>query len=51
MELDDGQQINDVFSDTEVKRLDAVWELFTNECTFLTDHLMVMKHVSTACII
>lgn len=30
----------------EVKRLDAIWELFISECTFLIDHLMVLKHVS-----
>jgi len=33
-------------SETERKRREAVWELFTCECNFLIDHLMVLKHVS-----
>ena len=32
-------------SDTERKRREVVWELFTSECVFLIDHLMVLKHV------
>lgn len=32
-------------SDTEMSRRHAVWELFTNECQFLVDRLMVLKHV------
>lgn len=32
--------------ETERKRREAVWELFTSECVFLVDHLMVLKHVS-----
>lgn len=31
-------------SETERKRREAVWELFTCECNFLIDHLMVLKH-------
>ncbi|KAF6022586.1 PLEKHG7 [Bugula neritina] len=31
-------------SEQEKSRRDAVWEIFTNECTFLVDHLMVLKH-------
>ena len=34
-------------SDAERTRRDAIWEIFTNECTFLVDHLMVLKHVSS----
>lgn len=30
--------------DTERKRREAIWELFTSECVFLIDHLMVLKH-------
>ena len=33
--------------DAERTRRDAIWEIFTNECTFLVDHLMVLKHVSS----
>ena len=33
-------------SSSEMSRRHAVWEIFTNECTFLLDHLMVLKHVS-----
>lgn len=33
-------------SDSERKRREAIWELFTSECVFLIDHLMVLKHVS-----
>ena len=29
----------------EVKRREAVWELFTSECVFLVDYLMVLKNV------
>ena len=29
----------------EVKRREAVWELFTTECVYLVDYLMVLKHV------
>lgn len=32
--------------DSERKRREAIWELFTSECVFLIDHLMVLKHVS-----
>ncbi|XP_064605260.1 pleckstrin homology domain-containing family G member 7-like isoform X2 [Liolophura sinensis] len=28
----------------ELKRREAVWELFKSECVFLIDHLMVLKH-------
>ena len=31
----------------EVKRREAVWDLFQSEIVFLVDHLMVLKHVST----
>lgn len=31
----------------ETKRREAVWDLFQSECTFLYDHLMVLKNVST----
>ncbi|XP_067932490.1 pleckstrin homology domain-containing family G member 6-like [Watersipora subatra] len=31
-------------SDKERKRRDAVWEIYTNECTFLVDQLMVLRH-------
>ncbi|VDI78562.1 Hypothetical predicted protein [Mytilus galloprovincialis] len=31
-------------SETERKRREAIWELFTCECNFLIDHLMVLKH-------
>ena len=30
----------------EVKRREAVWDLFQSECAFLYDHLMVLKNVS-----
>ncbi|XP_061195198.1 pleckstrin homology domain-containing family G member 7-like [Saccostrea echinata] len=30
--------------DIERKRREAIWELFTSECVFLIDHLMVLKH-------
>lgn len=30
----------------ETKRREAVWDLFQSECTFLYDHLMVLKNVS-----
>lgn len=33
-------------SGSERKRREAVWELFTSQCVFLFDHLMVLKHVS-----
>lgn len=32
--------------DSERKRREAIWELFTSECVFLIDHLMVLKHAS-----
>jgi len=32
-------------SGSERKRREAVWELFTSQCVFLFDHLMVLKHV------
>ena len=32
--------------ENEIKRREAVWELFKSECVFLLDHLMVLKHVS-----
>ena len=32
-------------SSNEMKRREAVWELFQAECVFLIDHLMVLKHV------
>lgn len=35
-------------SPSELKRREAVWELFKSECVFLIDHLMVLKHVSFA---
>lgn len=31
----------------EMKRREAVWELFKSEVIFLVDHLMVLKHVCT----
>ncbi|XP_063422265.1 pleckstrin homology domain-containing family G member 7-like isoform X1 [Mytilus trossulus] len=31
-------------TETERKRREAIWELFTCECNFLIDHLMVLKH-------
>ena len=37
----------DSFSRNEVKRIEAVWDLFQSETAFLLDHLMVLKHVST----
>ena len=40
----DGELIH--ISETERKRREAVWELFTSECVFLVDHIMVLKHVS-----
>ena len=30
----------------EVKRREAVWDLFQSELVFLIDHLMVLKNVS-----
>ena len=35
-----------VINDVEQSRRYAVWEMFTQECTFLIDQLMVLKHVS-----
>ncbi|VDQ13958.1 unnamed protein product [Trichobilharzia regenti] len=32
--------------DREVRRREAVWELFKSELTFFIDHLMVLKNVS-----
>ena len=32
----------------EIKRRDAVWDLFQSEIAFLVDHLMVLKHVRFA---
>ena len=34
-----------MLSEREKKRREVVWELFQSECVFLTDHLMVLKHV------
>ncbi|XP_069141912.1 pleckstrin homology domain-containing family G member 7-like isoform X1 [Argopecten irradians] len=31
-------------AESERKRREAVWELFTSECVFLIDHLMALKH-------
>ena len=42
----DGDKLTDILSNTEMKRLDAVWELFINEIVFLSEQLMVLKHVS-----
>lgn len=28
------------------KKKEAIWELFTTECTYLLDHLLVLKMVS-----
>jgi hypothetical protein len=33
-------------SRAEVKRREAVWDLFQSELVFLIDHLMVLKNVS-----
>jgi len=35
-----------VITEQEKSRRNAVWEIFTNECTFLVDHIMVLKNVS-----
>lgn len=43
---DKGQPIEGL-PESERKRREAVWELFTSECVFLVDHLMVLKHVGT----
>ncbi|ELT96068.1 hypothetical protein CAPTEDRAFT_140689, partial [Capitella teleta] len=40
---DKGQPIEGL-PESERKRREAVWELFTSECVFLVDHLMVLKH-------
>lgn len=45
-ERDNNQGSLDSLSAKEIKRRDAIWELFISECTFLIDHLMVLKHVS-----
>ncbi|XP_035193188.1 pleckstrin homology domain-containing family G member 7 [Oxyura jamaicensis] len=35
----------DVNSRLEVKKEEAVWELFTSECTYFLDHLLVLKMI------
>ncbi|KAM9203162.1 pleckstrin homology domain-containing family G member 7 [Mergus octosetaceus] len=35
----------DVNSQLEVKKEEAVWELFTSECTYFLDHLLVLKMI------
>jgi len=40
----DGESFH--ISESERKRRESVWELFTSECVFLVDHIMVLKHVS-----
>ncbi|XP_033118203.1 pleckstrin homology domain-containing family G member 7-like [Anneissia japonica] len=32
-------------SDAEIKRRDHVWEVFTSECSYLVDHLLVLRDV------
>ena len=39
------QMTPETVSGSERKRREAVWELFTSQCVFLFDHLMVLKHV------
>ena len=35
-----------IVSKSEIKRREAVWDLFQSEIAFLIDHLMVLKNVS-----
>ena len=35
-----------IVSKSEIKRREAVWDLFQSEVAFLVDHLMVLKNVS-----
>ncbi|XP_064512970.1 pleckstrin homology domain-containing family G member 7 [Pseudopipra pipra] len=46
-EFINGQQTEqkDVDSRLEVKKEAAVWELFTSECTYFLDHLLVLKMI------
>ncbi|CAH8495114.1 unnamed protein product [Schistosoma turkestanicum] len=43
-QLDKSGNSEEVMSDREVRRREAVWELFKSELTFFTDHLMVLKN-------
>lgn len=37
----------DVNNRLEMKKEAAVWELFTSECTYFLDHLLVLKMVTS----
>lgn len=35
--------------EAEIKRREAIWEMFQSELVLLLDHLLVLKHVSSCC--
>ncbi|VDP25865.1 unnamed protein product [Schistosoma curassoni] len=43
-QLDKSGNSENTMTDREVRRCEAVWELFKSELTFFTDHLMVLKN-------
>ncbi|CAH8544783.1 unnamed protein product [Schistosoma rodhaini] len=43
-QLDKSGNSENIMTDREVRRCEAVWELFKSELTFFTDHLMVLKN-------
>lgn len=43
-------QVNNIsLPESEMKRREAVWELFHSEVVYLTAHLLVLKEVCNAC--
>lgn len=42
---DQSSQVNATTDPQGFKRQETIWELFTSECVYFLDHLMVLKEV------